>query len=66
MFASFFLHSLIPKDKDSIVAFSILTSSKVPYVIKPSCGFIEPGESQQIGILFPEKQRIGYDLNDIN
>ena len=45
MFGSFFLHSLIPKNSETVVAFSIFTSSKVPYVINPTCGFIEPGET---------------------
>ena len=68
MFGSFFLHSLIPISQDSIVAYSIQSSSRVPYIINPSCGFIEPGESQQIGILFPEKKVRGhqYDLSMIN
>lgn len=72
MFGSFFLHSIVPENNSSVVAFSILSSSKVPYVINPSCGFIEPGKSQQIGILFPENHRNvlrngkHFDLNSID
>ena len=55
----FYVKSLLPKTSNAWVAFWVYTSSKFEFEIFPQQGFIAPGGSARVGILWPSKSDQG-------
>ena len=56
---SFYVRSLVDQNSDGIVAYWVYTSSALEYEICPQQGFLAPGESIQIGVLWPDESEDG-------
>ena len=63
LIGQFHLQSMVPENYKALVAFYITTSSKVPFKIKPKCGFVRPGQLQQIAFMWPNNTK--YDLDQL-
>ena len=55
----FYVQSLLPKSTDAWVAYWVYTSSQFEYEIFPQQGFLAPGESGRVGILWPSRTKDG-------